>query len=320
MNHLDTARTPGVGRGTAHAKFILVGEHAVVHGRPAIAAPFPELPMIAEVSAETGPLRLDSEHYTGALAAAPERLDAVRAVVQASLLALGLPEEGLVVRTTSSVPIERGLGSSAAVSGAIVRALFDLAGRRPSAQELFDLVQVSERIAHGTPSGLDALATTASGPIWFENGVARPLSMGLDGHIIVADTGVHGHTRGAVADVRALKERQPARVDGILDELAGITHRAAEQLVAGDGAGLGAGLDAAHELLRELTVSSIELERLVGAARAAGALGAKLTGGGRGGCMIAYTADDETAERVIRALRTAGARDTWRYDIRGGRL
>lgn len=306
---------PGAPRatGTGHtrAKAILVGEHAVVYGEPAIALPLASLPMRAVARREEGPLTLESVLYSGALSDAPEQLAAPVAAVEATLDHLGLPHRDIVLSTESTIPAARGLGSSAATAGALALALADLAGRTLTAQEHFDLVQVGERVAHGNPSGLDARTTASTEPVWFQAGEIRPLDLALRAHLVVADTGVHGRTRVAVADVRSFRDRHPARGAELVAELGAITRDVVDDLALDRPTELGARMTRAHGALAELGVSSPELDRLVGAALAAGALGAKLTGGGQGGCMLALAADAASAGTIAAALRRAGAARTW---------
>lgn len=306
-----------LGNGRATAKFILIGEHAVVYGRPAIALPMPALAMRAAAVPSSGELWLDSEHYRGPLSQAPERLAPIRAALIATLSHLGLPDRGLVVRTESAIPIERGLGSSAAVSAAVIRSLFDLAGLTPEQDELFELIQVSERVAHGSPSGLDAHTVTAAGPLRFERGVATPLRFGLRATFILADTGVRGQTRAAITDLARLRERRPDWVEERFARITELTSASASAVELDDVAALGGHMSEAHGILRDLEVSSPELESLVSAAEDAGALGAKLTGGGRGGCMVAVAESTQQALRVARALGDAGAARTWLYATGG---
>lgn len=294
---------------------ILAGEHAVVYGEPAIALPIASLPMRATARVEPGPLAIESVLYSGPLADAPEALAAPRAAIEATLDHVGLPHRDITLSTESTIPAARGLGSSAATAGALAFALADLAGRTLTPQEHFDLVQVGERVAHGSPSGLDARATASTEPLWFQGGAMRPLDLNLRAHLVVADTGVHGRTRVAVADVRAFRERHPARGAQLVAELGRITRDVAEDLALDRPAAMGPRLTRAHRALAELGVSSLELDRLVEAALEAGALGAKLTGGGQGGCLLALAADARSAGTIAAALRRSGAPRTWMHRI-----
>jgi len=302
------------GYGRTRAKFILIGEHSVVHGRPAIAMPLPSLTMDAIAEAAPGPLRLESAYYSGPLAEAPATVAAPAAAIRATLRHLGAAPSGVRVVTDSTIPAERGLGSSAATAGAIVHALADLYDRSLSPSEHFELVQVAERVAHGSPSGLDAVATDASHPVWFQNGLASELPLRMGACFVIADTGVRGRTKDAVADVRALLRSRPVWAGERIDRLEGLTREAARDLAEDRPAQLGARMSQAHLALRELGVSSRELDSLVAAAEAAGALGAKLTGGGQGGCMVALAADEDAGRRIAAALQSAGATRSWVYD------
>jgi mevalonate kinase len=172
-------------------------------------------------------------------------------------------------------------------------------------------VQVGERVAHGSPSGLDARTTASTEPVWFQGGETRSLDLRLQAHLVIADTGVHGRTRLAVAEVRAFRERHPARGAQLITELGQITRDTVDDLALDRPVALGERMTRAHHALAELGVSSPELDTLVAAALDAGALGAKLTGGGQGGCLLALAADAASAGTIAAALRRAGAPRTW---------
>lgn len=299
----------------AHAKVILFGEHSVVHGEPAIALPIDALGVHATARGVPGPLSIVTTLYSGALEAAPDILGAPRAVVLATLDELGLAHRDLEVAVSGDVPHARGLGSSAAVAGALVRALADYAQVALNEETYLRLVDVGERVAHGAPSGLDARATSATDPVWFEAGVARRLSTRMTAVLVVADSGVAGRTRKAVAGVASFLERHPVRGAALVAGLGALAHGAALDLAADRPAQVGSRMTAAQGMLRELGVSSRELDVLVDAAMAAGALGAKLTGGGQGGCVIALVPDEAAAQVVDASLRAAGAVAVWHHPI-----
>lgn len=319
---------------------ILFGEHAVVHGAPALALPIDGLgvcatarllddvddvddvegsaaPAASDVERRPGESTIVTDVYSGPLDGAPELLESPRAVILACLEEFGLSGSGVEVTVTGEVPHARGLGSSAAVAGAIVRALADLAGAELSQELYLDLVGVGEKVAHGAPSGLDAHATAAAEPIIFEAGVARVLPHRTRAVIVVADSGVAGRTRRAVASVTSFLERHPLRGPALMAGLGALAQQGALDLAQGRPEQLGAKMAEAQGMLRELGVSSPELDRIVDAAVGAGAYGAKLTGGGQGGCVIALAADDEAARRVATAMRLAGAVATWQHRLEG---
>lgn len=303
--------SPDHASATAHAKVILLGEHAVVHGAPAIALPVHSLTLTASVTRTDRPLWIDSVLYRGPIAAAPDLLAAPVTAITETLRFVGAPASGRAVRIDGEIPAERGLGSSAAVAAAIAAAVARSHGVELDSAQRFALTQAAERVAHGTPSGLDARAVVSQTPVWFQTGTARALESALGGVFIIADTGLRGRTREAVADVAALKAAEPARVGGILNEIREHTEAAVADLAADDRESLGARMSRTHALLRELTVSNPQLDRLVASAQTAGALGAKLTGGGRGGCVLALADTADAAETVARAMRASGAERTW---------
>ncbi|PSL39733.1 mevalonate kinase [Labedella gwakjiensis] len=307
-------RSGVLGSGHTRAKFILMGEHSVVYGRPAIALPLPALAMDVEIFAVPGPARIASDLFTGALADAPADLAGPVAAIDAASRAFDVPLSDVTVAIESTIPAERGLGSSAATAGAIVHAFADAAGRRIGDVEHFDLVQVAERVAHGTPSGLDAVATNSRVPVLFRGGVAQSLPMSLDATFVIADTGVRGRTRDSVASVRAQLAQRPEWTEDRIDRLGVLAEGAVGDLGEGAADRLGARMAEAHGILAELGVSSDELDALVRAASSAGAVGAKLTGGGRGGCVVALTNSPAHSVEVADALIAAGAHATWTYD------
>ncbi|MFT3660156.1 MAG: mevalonate kinase [Gordonia sp. (in: high G+C Gram-positive bacteria)] len=312
----EAART-GIGR--AHGKVILIGEHTVVYGRPAIALPVPEFSVTAHVH-RSGATAGDPAVGAADDAGAP-RSDS-QTITDLSLTAtcehLGVSAAGLEVTVDSAIPEGRGLGSSAALAGAVVRATADLHGRTLTDDEAFALVQRSESFAHGRASGVDArTALWPGGPLWFSAGECEPLPVGADaasGILVVADTGRAGSTREAVAEAGRRLEVLGAEGAALLDRAGALTETAAADLGRGDLPGLGRGMSRAQAILVELGVSSPEIDGLVAAALDADALGAKLSGGGLGGCIIALAADDAAAQRLRSALAEAGA--AWTKEIR----
>ncbi|MEJ2748562.1 MAG: mevalonate kinase, partial [Anaerolineae bacterium] len=169
-----------------------------------------------------------------------------------------------------------------------------------------------EKIHHGTPSGIDNTVVAYEKPVYFVRqqpqnrietfGVKRPL------RLLVADTGVRSSTKIAVGDVRRQWQADPDRFEALFDGCGRIAETARAAIESGDIAHVGCLMTANQRLLEEMTVSSPELERLVAAALPAGALGAKLSGAGRGGNMIALVKDEGMETAVHEALLAAGAK------------
>lgn len=305
-----------VGHGRTWAKTILMGEHSVVYGHAAVAFPLHALEMRATVTPIDGPSTLASLDYDGPLSEAGPRFAPVVRAFEAAREFTGGLEQSFAIETSSDFPHERGLGSSAASAGAIIRAVLDAFGRQATDAEVLALTNLAEQVAHVRPSGLDAATTTSDLPIRFQSGEMRALSQQVSGVLVIADSGIHGSTRDAVAGLRERYEAAPDAVGPRINRLGALTQAAIEALDAGDAAALGTAMDAAHAVLAELGISIPALDGLTRAARDAGALGAKLSGGGLGGCVIALAATDTDAEAVRAALLEAGAAQTWTYQMR----
>jgi mevalonate kinase len=310
-----------LGKGQAPGKVILFGEHAVVYGRPALAVPVSQVKAEATVEpGEPGEGLLLCAHDLGEeirLEDGPPGLDEqarerhpLALAVRLTLTELGLPEPPpWRVTVRSSIPIASGLGSGAAVSAAVARALADAAGRPLSHSALSTIVYEVDKLYHGTPSGIDNSVICYEQPVYFVRGeVPRTFSIGRPFTLAIANTGVASPTSAAVADVRHAWERDTARFEELFDRIAAIAEQARAVITEGIPEALGALMNENHTLLREIGVSSNELDALAEAARGAGATGSKLSGAGRGGNLIALVAS-ETQDAVAAAMRAAGAVD-----------
>ena len=287
--------TREVGVGQAHSKIILIGEHAVVYGYPAISLPLLEVEVTCRVVPATTPWRLFEE-------------DTLSMAVYASLEYLNIKDAYIRCQIDSAIPEKRGMGSSAAISIAAIRAVFDYYQAELPDDVLEILVNRAEMIAHMNPSGLDAKTCLSAQPIRFIKNVGfEELAMDLSAYLIIADTGVYGHTREAIQVVESKgKEALP-----FLYALGELTQQAEEAIKARDAVILGEILTKAHGNLKEIGVSSLEADALVETALQNGALGAKMSGGGLGGCIIALVADYRQAQDLAERLEEKGAVQTW---------
>jgi mevalonate kinase len=233
------------------------------------------------------------------------------AVIKGVFTALGIAHLPLLtVQITSTIPIAAGLGSGAAVSVAIIRALSEFLGRPLPDEKISALAYEVEKLHHGTPSGIDNTVIAYARPVYFVKG--RPIDIfrvGTPFTIVIGDTGISAPTKESVGDVRRLWEAEPARWEKVFDGIGEIVRKARKAIEIGEISTLGPLMNDNHALLQEMTVSCPELDRLVDAARKSGALGAKLSGGGRGGNMIALVLK-ENAPAVAEALLSAGAKRT----------
>ena len=301
---------------SASGKTILLGEHAVVYGRPAIAVPVSDVRATVEVvslSATDGVQIVakdlnESYHLDGEYEADTAR--ALQVTVRNTLQHLGITstEQGLRIIIRSQIPIARGMGSGTAVATALVRALAQHFGHQLISQAVSDLVYQTEIIFHGTPSGVDNTVVAFEKPVYFRKGhPIEVFEVGESFTILIADTGVPSKTRVSVDEVRLNWLADPQRYEAFFDEIGAYVDKAREAIAAGELPQIGVLMNQNQILLRELGVSSPKLDQLVAAALDAGAMGAKLSGGGRGGSMIALV-DGRTREDVISALLLTDAR------------
>lgn len=287
--------TKKVGVGQAHSKIILIGEHAVVYGYPAISLPLLEVEVTCKVVPAESPWRLYEE-------------DTLSMAVYASLEYLDITEACIRCEIDSAIPEKRGMGSSAAISIAAIRAVFDYYQADLPHDVLEILVNRAEMIAHMNPSGLDAKTCLSDQPIRFIKNVGfTELEMDLSAYLVIADTGVYGHTREAIQVVQNKgKDALP-----FLHALGELTQQAEVAISQKDAEGLGQILSQAHFHLKEIGVSSPEADFLVETTLSHGALGAKMSGGGLGGCIIALVTNLTHAQELAERLEEKGAVQTW---------
>ncbi|AEB30501.1 mevalonate kinase [Carnobacterium sp. 17-4] len=302
--------------GKANGKIILMGEHSVVYGEPAIAIPFPATHIHATITPIEGLVQLDCVYYQGDLASAPQHLENLIAVVESTVNELKQELTNFKLTIESTIPVERGMGSSAAVAIATVRAVFNYFSVPLTDEKLLTLANISETIAHGNPSGLDAAMTSGRHPLYYIKGKPFvPFNLSLSAYLIVADTGLKGQTRDAVASIAQLNKENTETTMDAIHHLGDLARQAKFAIESANPVTLGLVMNDAHETLSSLGVSNERLNHLVSTARTNEALGAKLTGGGRGGCMIALAADKDTAARISNALVDAGAVNTWTHQL-----
>ncbi len=301
---------------TAPGKIILFGEHAVVYGQPAIAVPVVQVQSRAVVNADpkapSSQVRILAPDIglDSTLDQLPENHPLGVAVksVFTELKIKRIPAFSLQI--SSSIPLAAGLGSGASVSTAVIRAVSIFLGCPLADERVSSLVFEVEKLLHGTPSGIDNTVITYAMPVYFqlreERNFIETIRVAAPFTIVIGDTGVRSPTSLAVGDLRQSYITNPNRYELIFDQVGAIVTQARQMIVDGNPAGLGRLMNENQILLGELGVSSPELDQLVKAGREAGALGAKLSGGGRGGNMIALVEESESIE-VAKALVEAGA-------------
>ncbi len=306
----------------APGKVILVGEHAVVYGRPAVAIPVFQVRARATVEAgDAGQgivivaADLGRTFVAGRGEADPQARP-LEAAVLGVLRHLSLTlQHDLTITVNSTIPIARGLGSGAAVATAMVRAVGLHFSAELSAEEVSQLVYEVERLHHGTPSGIDNTVIAYERPVYFVRGEAlEAFTVGRPLQLVIADTGVASSTRAVVEWVRTAWERSRDRYEALFDDVGSISRAVRRAMEMGDEESLGRRMDENHRLLQAMGVSSPQLDSLTEAARRGGALGAKLSGAGRGGNTIALVTP-ERRDDVERALISDGAQSVIRTEI-----
>jgi mevalonate kinase len=310
-----TAAAPG--------KIILFGEHAAVYGRPAVAVPLKEVQARAVVKPEprfpAGQIRLAAPdiNLESLLEDLPQDNPLGAAVHQVmDAFKLGRAP-ACSIRITSTIPIASGLGSGAAVSVAVIRAFSSFLGRPLSDDQVCALAFEVEKLHHGTPSGIDNAVITYAKPIYFvKDRLPELFSIPRPFTLVIGDTGIPSPTAISVGDVRKAWKVNKDYYEALFDSAGAIADSARQMLSIGMTEALGPLLDANHGILKKMGMSSAELDALVDAARKAGASGAKLSGGGRGGNMIALSSP-EAAPAVAKALEKAGAKRTLIAKISG---
>ena len=290
--------------GTAAGKVILLGEHAAVYGKHALALPIPGA--VTAMVRESKSLKLEVPDWRLSREISRDG-SGVDAAVRRILEHLHVRQRSFTIRVRSALPRAMGLGSSAAFAVAIVRAFDRLLGLSLDDERINEIAFDCEKLAHGNPSGVDNTLATFARPMLFCRGESfrvEKLDLERRPPIVIACGHEPGVTHEQVAGVRARFEAQPAAYAAIFDQIDGLSIAGAKALVAGDYAELGQLMNICQGLLNALGVSTPELERMVDIARQAGAAGAKLTGAGGGGSIVAACPGVEQA--VVTALRSAG--------------
>ena len=308
--------SPATVSSRAPGKIILSGEQFVVLGAPAVAMAVnlyskievrPSQSGRIEVTADI-PLHLVSDaDKRSSSADNQELLEPLRLAASATLNHLGTKDQRIHVDANCQIPIGAGLGSSASTTVATISAVAKSTGTRLDRREIFKLAFIPENYLHGHPSGVDQATCTYGGIIQFRKpskikaiGVKRPPM------ILVCDSGVHRSTKALVGSVVKRSREQTGRFQTHLEEITTMSNAVIKALKDEDDKELGSLMNRNHELLRQIGVSTPRLDRLVAAARKAGALGAKLTGAGGGGCIIALCADKKARSSIARELQTEG--------------
>ena len=296
------------GRFTAPGKIILFGVHAVVYGKPAIAIPVAGMRATAwsepgEEGITINAMDIKKKYRLGTS-------DNQFSVLAQSILAISDENEpNLTINLTSKLPQGSGMGSSAATSTAVCRALSGHLGVNLAENEISELVFEAEKIVHGTPSGIDNTVVAYEMPVYFVKGKKpRTFDPGNIFRLVIGDTGIEASTKETVANVRRAWEKEPGLMEGYFDEIEKVTRNGKMAVENGDKELVGELMDENHNLLNAIGVGHKIIEELIDIAHKEGALGAKLTGGGGGGNIVALAEDKKSQKKICDAMTEAGYR------------
>ena len=294
------------GIGKSHSKIILIGEHSVVYGYPAIAIPLKKIGIECIVE------EAKSSYFHN-------KTDTLSVALFTALKYLKKENAKIKYKVTSQIPTKRGMGSSAAVSIAAIRAVFDYFGEYLEDTLLEKLVHTAEIVAHSTPSGLDAKTCLSNKAIKFiKNKGFSYIDLNLDAYLVIADTGIYGNTGEAIQNVKNLGDKAKLslkKLGRLTDEmtriLTGNIENKEEKIRREKISKIGEIMTAANTELGKLNITIEKTELFVKTAIENGAAGAKISGGGLGGCVIALAENLEIMEKVKNGFTKCGAENIW---------
>ena len=292
------------GIGKSHSKIILIGEHSVVYGYPAIAIPLKKIEIECAIEEAKSNFFYDET-------------DTLSVAIFTALKYLKKENVKIKYKITSQIPQKRGMGSSAAVSIAAIRAIFNYFRENLEDELLEKLVNTAEIVAHKTPSGLDAKTCLSDKAIRFvKNKGFSYIDLNLDAYLVIADTGIYGNTGEAIQNVKNLgskAELSLKKTGRLTDEmtriLTGNIENKEEKIKKISK--IGEIMTAANTELGKLNITIEKTELFVKTAIENGAAGAKISGGGLGGCVIALAENLEIMEKVKDGFTKCGAENIW---------
>lgn len=294
--------------GVAAGKVILLGEHAVVYDRHALALPLPNAVSARVSNADDGVhITIPDWHVDRKILPTAEADNGVAALVSLVMRRLGIRDQGFRIQIKTRIPAAMGLGSSASLVVAVLRGLNSFLSLSLDDEAINDIAFECEKLAHGNPSGIDNTLAVYGLPILYRRSAKPayiPLALQEFPPLVIATGQTRGSTLDQVAGVRSRFEADKATFEGIFEQMDTLSQTGAAALQNGDYESLGSAMNVCQGLLNALGVSTVELETMIHVARSNGALGAKLTGAGGGGAIVALCPG--ATSKVAGALRSAG--------------
>jgi len=299
-----------VGEGKGYGKVILFGEHFVVYGVPSIVSAIDRV-TTATVERSDGSGWTLEDNRPATPGYKEEKLKQQEESINLILKAAGVDpaEKPIKITFGGDLVAASGIGASAASCTALARALSEEFNLELTDERVNELAYEGEKGYHGAPSGIDNTAATYGGLIWFVRGepnVMERIKIKRPVEVVMGNTGLVANTKAAIAGVRERKEKYPEKYEKIFNEAKELAFMARKALVDYDLEAVGELMDENHRRLQAIEVSCKELDFLVELARTNGAYGAKMTGGGLGGNMVALTPGGDLQEQVARAIKKEG--------------
>jgi len=300
-----------LGTGAGFGKVILFNEHFVVYGLPAIVSAIgKKTTALVEKKSGFGTEINDCRPETPGYKVEKSREQKESLEQMIKFMNIDIQHYHFRITLGGDLIAASGVGASAASCAAIARAFSDELSLNYADEQVNRAAFEGEKGYHGTPSGIDNTAATYGGLIWYKRDEASPvmdrMRLARPVEIVMGNTGIVADTKIVVAGVRERKEREAEKYAQIFKSATELVQQARKQLVAMDMPKLGISMDKNHELLQQIGVSNDELDALVSIARDNGALGAKMTGTGRGGYIVALTPGMELQERVAVEIERKG--------------
>lgn len=300
-----------MGKGSGFGKVILFGEHFVVHGVPGIVSAT-DAKTDAEVKKGEKGLIINDERTGSKGYTEKKKLQQIESI-ERMLKAIGMaPDTPMTIWLGGDLPGFSGLGASAASSVAIARAISQEFNLNLSNERINEVSYEAEKAYAGNPSGIDNTAATFGGFMWFKKNLSggrdfvERINIPKPVEIVIGSTGKVADTKAMVEGVAERKKKNPEKYDPLFKRAEEIAIEGRKAIEAGDFKKVGELMNENHTILQGIEVSSPELDMLVDLARKQGAIGAKLTGGGGGGCMVALTPGKDLQEKVASAIEKAG--------------